>query len=445
MHLRSGRRTMTDNTNLPFEEASSSSAMSGTLNNDPFPGDEELAQEDIMQAHQEVGLPPGEDQDQPNNLMTLTTQPANPIEAEGDHGEDTADAASVQVADPLEGYVPMETAPSPMPTQVPTSTVTQTATTPRTSIIRRPLATDVGFKPSAYNGVGDFEDFRMEFSIMAEANQWTEAEKLRILPACLRGDAMKTYKNWRENGELPDTAEEMLDALERSFTDTRAKRFINRQLFNAIHQLEGESIERFYIRFTTLARQAGETVEENLMERWLSAIDTRVANAIAGQDFHTLLQMAERSSRAYSNLTMSQRNRRPALVANMELHRQAQHQPAQYERPRDGIQGRVGMIEEEMRGVRAMMERIERNMRGGDYRRRDRSPSEASSRGGGRRSQRIQCRFCGDKDHMASYCKIGEPVCYKCHRPGHIAKDCRRNDDGNENGRQEDRPNHQEN
>lgn len=54
---------------------------------------------------------------------------------------------------------------------------------------------------------------------------------------------------------------------------------------------------------------------------------------------------------------------------------------------------------------------------------------------GGNRSRK--CRFCGDQSHDTSACKFGEPVCFKCKKPGHRSEKCFTRDSNPRGGKPE--------
>ena len=342
----------------------------------------------------------------------------------------------------------------------------QTATNVRavpTSTPRRvATASDVGLKPDVYDGTGNFETFRTRFQVVADANRWTEEERLFILPACLRGHALEAYSRWLNTGPLPATSKGFLEALRDTFTDRRMERSASRRMFQAIRQDSGEGMERFFIRFTSLADAAGISDEEDLKEQWLAAIDPRVVGAIAGQEFGRLVDMAQRSVTAYNNLAFSRSSRDQAVVGNIETvtHLQSANTGV-------AMQQRISSIESRVGGIENALQRIEEGQRRYGFGRRDygyyRSPSpkrygdqpyryqdndrsrsprrDNSARDGayhqgyeGQSRQRrpssdsmgnvLVCSRCGGRDHLSTYCRHSDRVCFRCKRQGHEAREC---------------------
>ena len=339
--------------------------------------------------------------------------------------------------------------------------VTVSSSAPR----RAATASDVGLRPDVYDGTGNFDTFRTRFQVVADANRWTEEERLFILPACLRGQALEAYSRWTNMGPLPNTSQGFLDALRDTFTDRRMERSASRRMFQSIRQDPGESMERFFIRFTTLADSAGVTNEDDLQEQWLAAVDPRVTGAIAGLDFTRFIDMAQRSVTAYNNLAFTRSTQERVTVANVESMARPQevHTGNSSHEGMADVRARMSKLEAAMLRIEETLQRNQFGRQGygrsysprryddhhsqrryeGD---RSRSPRRdegvrengygggySGSRGGYHGQRRPSnesvgggphCARCGGRDHYASYCRMPDRVCFRCQQPGHDARDC---------------------
>ena len=317
---------------------------------------------------------------------------------------------------------------------------------------RRPTAADIGIKPGVFDGNGGFATFKNKFINVARLNGWDEDDKMVALPACLEGDALTLYQRWARTNEIPSTSSAFMDKLQEVFTDVRMERSASRRLFQGIRQEKGEGIDRFLIRFSNLAAQANITCEEELMERWLAAVDPNIARSIVGERFTRLADMTQRSVVAYHNYAFIRHDEPAAVIANLEVNDRRSG-----EKHNTSIDGRIDRLE-------ALMEKLilkgdeERRSYGyrrdhqyqnryrspsprryddNSWQRGDRSRSPWRYGGGNGQGYRgdgygrangqgtdFRCTNCGGFDHMASYCRHKERVCFTCHKPGHDARHC---------------------
>ena len=128
--------------------------------------------------------------------------------------------------------------------------------------------------PDPYDGTGDFEDWKRRFNIEASVYAWTGGVKKVRLLKCLAGSAQEVLLRWIHEGRARDaTVEDMLHHIDSEFNGTHfARQHTWDQEFFQMTQHQGESIHKFYLRFTDVATKSGHLYDEHTPLRFAAAL-----------------------------------------------------------------------------------------------------------------------------------------------------------------------------
>ncbi|GFV00952.1 uncharacterized protein TNCV_1387661 [Trichonephila clavipes] len=114
-------------------------------------------------------------------------------------------------------------------------------------------ASTVSVKLSTYDGKTNWEVYKTQFSIISEANDWTEGVKACQLAASLRGEAVKILQT------LPDTERlnlnSLYNALDLQFGQKYSKEYVRLQMKTRL-QKNGESLQEYAFEVERLANLA---------------------------------------------------------------------------------------------------------------------------------------------------------------------------------------------
>lgn len=240
-------------------------------------------------------------------------------------------------------------------------------------------------KPDIYTGDDEWELYISHFEICAELGNWSQRDKVLTLAACLRGQARSFYVN------LPDRDKHSYEIV--------------------VHEL---------------GRRFGSTRQQNV---WLSRLESRKrlpgeAIAIFGDDVRRMAQ------RAYANLDIVAQE----TLALNQLYRELSPE-MKYKCITGGcktvseaiemIETYEGIVGEEMGKRRSTVRRLENQC----VTEEDKQSAENSMLQETLEQILKQLnRMDRTRNNRNSDQNKSQPICYLCHTPGHIRRDCPRNE-----------------
>ena len=112
----------------------------------------------------------------------------------------------------------------------------------------------IRLKPDTYDGTVPLREFLAQFSIIAHANFWSEAEKGMVLASCLRGKARSLLDSCADSGEMFSFSE-LKRKLELRFGESELSQNFYLQFTNR-RQLPGEDFPTLGAELERLSRKA---------------------------------------------------------------------------------------------------------------------------------------------------------------------------------------------
>ncbi len=92
----------------------------------------------------------------------------------------------------------------------------------------RPRRTIIDIRPFSGSDEEDISEWLIRWDVAANANNWTSAQQLTMMPAYLMGRAGRIY--WRLSAEVRNNLDDLKDCLDEHF-NTQEKRFLENKNF----------------------------------------------------------------------------------------------------------------------------------------------------------------------------------------------------------------------
>lgn len=254
--------------------------------------------------------------------------------------------------------------------------------------------------PERYDGQGDFRLWLRHFDACGEANGWTDAAKLKKLPAFLRGRAATHF--YSLTTEQQASYGDLKDNLQKSLCPP-VEREKNYRLFEARCLRPGEDPAVFRWELEEMLRLADPDLSSDQMNaltarQFMRGLPTDLQVKLLESDpVPTLEKMVSfaQNRRAIDQTTMATPH--VASVSSVESHE---------------IAKLTALVEQLSTGQRELRAELEHERTQRDARRRQTSAGS--------------CFTCGRRGHLARDCRSGNRpfTCYNCKQPGHLARDC---------------------
>ena len=123
----------------------------------------------------------------------------------------------------------------------------------------RPRRTIVDIRPFSGSDDEDISEWLIRWDVAANANNWTPAQQLTMIPAYLIGRAGRIF--WRLSAEVRNDLDELKDCLDESF-NTQEKRFLARQKLQEVTQGPKESVVEFSERVDKLVTKGHDGLDD---------------------------------------------------------------------------------------------------------------------------------------------------------------------------------------
>lgn len=265
----------------------------------------------------------------------------------------------------------------------------ETAATARSTPRARPLV-----MPDTFSGDGKFDDWKEHFENVAAVNSWTDDEKLLWLKVRLTGKAQKAFKRLGDADRV-DYKKAMKALLERF--EPASKRELYVAEFQVRRKKKTESWADFADDLMSLADKAYADLQEEARERlalnaYLEQIDdTQISFSVKQKRPKTLDEAVSATLEMESYKCVKEKSSVSHVEADVE---QDDSTVATVQKKSDSMSEVVQM----MQGVMSRLEKLEAN----DLRKSSRAPTTQLQQTENRR----------------------RVVCWRCHKRGHIARNC---------------------
>eukprot|EP00112_Aurelia_sp_Birch-Aquarium-sp1_P012430 Seg2613.3 transcript_id=Seg2613.3/GoldUCD/mRNA.D3Y31 product="hypothetical protein" protein_id=Seg2613.3/GoldUCD/D3Y31 len=123
----------------------------------------------------------------------------------------------------------------------------------------RPRRTIIDIRPFSGSDEEDISEWLIRWDVAANANNWTSAQQLTMMPAYLMGRAGRIY--WRLSAEVRSNLDDLKDCLDEYF-NTQEKRFLARQKLQEVTQGPKESVVEFSERVDKLVTKGHDGLDD---------------------------------------------------------------------------------------------------------------------------------------------------------------------------------------
>jgi hypothetical protein len=180
--------------------------------------------------------------------------------------------------------------------------------------------------PGPYEGGQDFPRWKKFVLRSQKTNNWTRAQLISRMGQFLDGPAWLTFERMRDRDELPDSVEELLDAIGRKHCDLKGSVRDALHKFRMRKQRAGETVYQFLATFEALASECGAS-EDLKMRTLIENISPEASDALTRCGAETWVEL--RSAAVREQQVMDNRRARTAQVAN--LRREWEQESEEYE------------------------------------------------------------------------------------------------------------------
>ena len=260
----------------------------------------------------------------------------------------------------------------------------------------RSMITVDSVSPNAFDGTSDIDDWIEHFISVSKCNNWNEIMQMSRLPVSLKGTAEVWYRQFVKLDETLDCSLrnrfsllELFEGLRNAFRP-RNYRSINHSMLSKRHQNANESVTSYYFDILRLCDKYNFKMEDN----------EKIIYVMRGLKRELLEKILIVEPKSCIELLNKLKIIEESIYLTSRLH-ENKHNVETDEK--DG--NLSGELSNKLDRVIELNENLSKSL-----------------------SQFYQVRWTTRRGNRMTRTEDGQPICHRCHTPGHIVKSCTRKD-----------------